>query len=163
MPGSHSTKRGICWGNREKGDHSSQPFCRSQRRWASPATSVPYFSLFENLRFKLWVCFTGFLSYWETPHQRHITMWRHRGGMSCACPGRLELSRGEFHHEQHVHDKWAMIVSCMAEPSTMQRLIQNASSAQTSWMFFICAECPRHTCLVQGGGAVQRTRRHGGF
>ena len=23
-----------------------------------------------------------------------VDMWRHRGGMSCACPGRLEVSRG---------------------------------------------------------------------
>ena len=23
-----------------------------------------------------------------------VDMWRHHGGMSCACPGRLEVSRG---------------------------------------------------------------------
>ena len=23
-----------------------------------------------------------------------VDLWRHRGGMSCACPGRLEMSRG---------------------------------------------------------------------
>ena len=26
-------------------------------------------------------------------HSR-VDKWRHRGGMSCACPGRLEVSRG---------------------------------------------------------------------
>ena len=29
----------------------------------------------------------------RTLHSR-VDMWRHRGSMSCACPGRLEMSRG---------------------------------------------------------------------
>ena len=44
-------------------------------------------------------------------HSR-VDLWRHRGGMSCACPGRLEMSRGSV-EAKHVTSQQSESVKFM--------------------------------------------------
>ena len=73
---------------------------------------------------------------WRTLHSR-VDMWRHRGCMSCACPGRLEVSRGIVE---------AKHVTSGRHPSSAADLT-NTNSCQLKSTHVTSTNCSRVTSL----------------
>ena len=70
-------------------------------------------------------------------HSR-VDKWRHRGGMSCTCPGRLEVSRGIVEAKHVTSDRHS---SSAAD-------LTNTNSCQLSSAHITPTNCSRVTSLV---------------
>ena len=72
-------------------------------------------------------------------HSR-VDMWRHRGGMSCACPGRLEMSRGSA--EAKTRDIVVTLEFC-GPSELMSPDVDSPDSMQLFSHHFIGAKLPK--------------------